>query len=134
MRFSIITVTYNNLRGLQSTLESIPPDAPGLFEWIVIDGASSDGSAEFLRGLKRESLKFVSEPDSGIFDAMNKGIARAQGEYCIFMNAGDRFYESGTIGQVDEAIAGKSPDLAFGDSVECEGMQLWLKHARAPRW
>lgn len=90
MKLSIITVVYNNLIGLQRTAASILP-LPEKMEWIIIDGASSDGTKEFIASLSSQNITFISEPDHGIFDAMNKGIPLASGEYLIFMNSGDYF-------------------------------------------
>ncbi len=88
MLFSVITVTRNNLVGLRRTHESLRIQSCGDYEWIVVDGASDDGTADYL---KKTGANWVSEPDRGIYDAMNKGIARAQGRWLIFMNAGDEF-------------------------------------------
>jgi glycosyltransferase involved in cell wall biosynthesis len=88
---SIITINYNNLIGLKKTFESVVTQTYKNIQFIVIDGNSSDGSKEFLQ---RNSLSFdywVSEPDNGIYNAMNKGIAQAKGKYLLFLNSGDIF-------------------------------------------
>jgi hypothetical protein len=82
--FSIITITRNNASGLQETMRSISHQRFGDFEWIVIDGASGDGTTELLREAGLPQLSWLSEPDGGIYDAMNKGLARAGGAYCPF--------------------------------------------------
>lgn len=88
---SIITITYNNCTGLQSTSKSILP-LPIKCEWIIIDGDSGDGTKDFLESLpKQDNIKYISEKDSGIYDAMNKGIKLSQGKYLNFMNSGDSF-------------------------------------------
>lgn len=88
MVLSIITITYNNLKGLQSTFESVRKfESTNQVEWIVIDGGSKDGTAEFLK--ETGWAKFISEPDRGIYDAMNKGLRQATGDYIWFLNAGD---------------------------------------------
>lgn len=92
---SIVTVCFNDISGLKETHDSIISNKNFLDEaqWVVIDGGSSDGSKEYLAGNPRVDV-FVSEPDSGIYNAMNKGISYCAGKYIIFMNAGDRFTDS----------------------------------------
>jgi len=87
---SIIVVVYNDLRELQAVLDSIFSFADSNVEVIVIDGGSSDGSAALLRSLSSRLAYWVSEPDKGIYDAMNKGVAAATGTYVLHVNAGDR--------------------------------------------
>lgn len=90
MKLSIITVVYNNLNGLKKTLASMLP-LPENAEWIIVDGASTDGTKEFIENIFCKNIKILSEQDNGIFNAMNKGITLASGEYLIFMNSGDYF-------------------------------------------
>lgn len=92
MRYSIITVNYNNKEGLRNTIESVIHQSFRDFEYIVIDGGSTDGSADILREYDEQITYWVSEKDDGIYNAMNKGIAQAKGEYLNFMNSGDCFY------------------------------------------
>ncbi len=116
--FSVITVTYQNLVGLQKTAASVAVQSCADYEWIVIDGGSSDGSADFL---KTTPAHFVSEADNGIYDAMNKGIERATGDYLIFMNAGDMFAAPDTLARIATHIvdtAGTLPDFLYGDALE----------------
>lgn len=91
MYLSIITVCYNDLTGLKRTKDSILPLPDGC-EWIVVDGASQDGTKEYLSTIQGDNITIVSEKDDGIFDAMNKGISLAKGEYLNFMNSGDFFH------------------------------------------
>jgi glycosyltransferase involved in cell wall biosynthesis len=91
-KITIITINLNNLTGLEKTTNSIPFDNE--IEWVVVDGLSTDGSLEFLADCARKPDKLISEKDSGIYDAMNKGIHLASGEYINFMNAGDYFEET----------------------------------------
>lgn len=111
-RFSIITICFNEVEGIRSTCESVLAQRGGGFEWIVIDGGSTDGALDILQAYAGRMACFVSEPDGGIYDAMNKGIARAQGDYVVFMNAGDRFASDSVLQQV-AAVVG--PDLIYGD-------------------
>lgn len=93
MKYSIITVNYNNKEGLRKTIESVIHQSFRDFEFIVIDGGSTDGSAEVLKEYDAQISYWVSEPDGGIYQGMNKGIAKATGEYLNFMNSGDCFYD-----------------------------------------
>ncbi len=94
MKYSIITVNYNNKDGLHKTIESVIHQTFRDFEYIIIDGGSTDGSADVLREYDKDIDYWVSEPDKGIYHAMNKGIAQAHGEYINFMNSGDCFYDN----------------------------------------
>jgi glycosyltransferase involved in cell wall biosynthesis len=89
MKLSIITINFNNLEGLKGTLESVVLQTWQGFEFIVIDGGSTDGSAEYIETQSKYFDYWVSEPDEGIYNAMNKGIAAAKGEYLLFLNSGD---------------------------------------------
>lgn len=93
MKLSIITINYNNRSGLRKTVESVFAQTYCDFEYIIVDGASTDGSKEYLDIIKannkKDNLQIVSEPDTGIYNAMNKGIRLAKGEYCLFLNSGD---------------------------------------------
>lgn len=86
---SIITINYNNAPGLKKTMDSVLQQTYGDFEYIVIDGNSSDGSKEVLKSYSNEKLIWLSEPDTGIYNAMNKGIRMAKGDYVLFLNSGD---------------------------------------------
>ncbi len=112
--FSIITVTRNNLSGLQKTYHSLLNQTATDYEWIVVDGASTDGTAQFLSGI---NAIWTSEPDQGIYDAMNKGMAQTQGQYLIFMNAGDCFAAADTLTLIQK-YADTLPDFIYGDSFE----------------
>ena len=91
MLVSIITVNFNHLEGLKRTYESIVSQTFTDYEWIVIDGGSTDGSREFIEQHQDRFAYWCSEKDNGIYHAMNKGIRQAKGEYLNFMNAGDTF-------------------------------------------
>lgn len=98
--FSIITVSYNNVCGLSHTIESVIGQTFDDYEFIIIDGDSSDGSKQIIEQNKRNFTYWCSEPDSGIYNAMNKGIMQAKGKYLIFMNAGDTFFSNKVLEQV----------------------------------
>lgn len=96
-KLSIITINYNNLEGLKSTVESVVNQTWQKFEYIIIDGGSTDGSAEYIESQRTHIDYWVSEPDKGIYNAMNKGIAKATGEYLLFLNSGDHLFDNETI-------------------------------------
>ncbi|MGJ8759782.1 MAG: glycosyltransferase family 2 protein [Polaribacter sp.] len=86
---SIITINYNNLAGLEKTVQSVVHQTYSDYEYIIIDGGSTDGSCQFLETHKKKFSYLVSEPDAGIYNAMNKGIKASKGEYLLFLNSGD---------------------------------------------
>lgn len=100
MKYSIITVNYNNCEGLRKTIESVIHQTFRDFEFIIIDGGSTDGSIEVLKEYDTQIDYWVSEPDGGIYQGMNKGIRKAQGEYLNFMNSGDCFYNDDTLKKI----------------------------------
>lgn len=134
MTFSIITVNFNNLEGLRHTTHSVLSQDIGDFQWLVIDGGSNDGSREYLETLTDTRLTWVSEKDHGIFDAMNKGIKLATQKYCIFMNSGDIFADNEVLSEVSKKVSGENFDILYGDSLERDGENLFLKQARAPKF
>ena len=89
MKLSIITINFNDKIGLQKTIESVVSQTFHDFEYIVIDGGSTDGSVDVIRNHESNIAYWVSEKDTGIYNAMNKGLYRANGEYCLFLNSGD---------------------------------------------
>lgn len=96
-KFSIITINYNNKEGLRKTIESVVGQSFRDFEYIIIDGGSTDGSIEVIKEYAGKVDYWVSEPDKGIYHAMNKGVLQAHGEYLNFMNSGDEFYNNGVL-------------------------------------
>lgn len=100
-RFSIVTITYNNLEGLRRTARTVEDQREESYEHIIVDGGSSDGTVEWLNGLPGNTRRtWISEPDSGIYDAMNKGIRRARGELIVMLNSGDGFCDEQTLDRV----------------------------------
>jgi putative colanic acid biosynthesis glycosyltransferase len=118
--FSIITVCFNDFDGLKNTYLSIKDQTKTDFEWIVVDGASKDGTIVWLRQLNEPRLKWSSESDKGIFDAMNKGTEKATGEYLIFMNAGDEFCGNDILEKISGRINQfeKRPVFVYGDAID----------------
>ncbi len=126
--FSIITVTKNNCGGLAKTATSITNQQRiDGFEWIIIDGASTDGTLAQLDTLSAHSL---SEPDDGLYDAMNKGIALATGEYIMFLNAGDQLARVDTLQAIIETLMALGPDFVYGDALEDTAYGQFMKPAK----
>lgn len=113
-KLSIITINYNNKEGLIKTFNSIKIQTWQDFEFIVIDGGSNDGSKELIEENSRINY-WVSEKDSGVYQAMNKGIRKATGEYVIFMNSGDFFYEATTLEKILHQLD-LNIDILYGNS------------------
>ena len=97
MKLSIITINYNNQEGLKKTIESVVSQTMRDFEWIVIDGGSTDGGKEIIEQNKQCLDYWCSEPDKGIYHAMNKGIRASHGDYLMFLNSGDSLYDNKVI-------------------------------------
>lgn len=92
MKVSVITINYNNAKGLKSTIISVINQTYCDYEYIIIDGGSTDGSVDVIQNYADNINYWTSEKDRGIYHAMNKGVTRATGEYCLFLNSGDMFY------------------------------------------
>ena len=107
MKLSVITINYNNCDGLRKTIESVVNQTWRNFEYIIIDGGSIDGSLDVIKEFADQIDYWVSEPDKGIYNALNKGVKKAQGEYCNFMNSGDCLYALDVLEKVfsDNPIA-----------------------------
>lgn len=110
---SIITISYNISETIEATCKSIATQTTKNFEWIVIDGGSTDGTLEILNKYKKLMSVLISEKDRGVYDAMNKGIKKATGDYLLFMNGGDSYTNSNVLEKITKAI-GKD-DVYYGD-------------------
>ena len=133
MFLSIVTITYNNLSGLHKTFDSLSSwlserDNNHWFEWIVIDGGSKDGSVEFLNRHNHLIDYWVSEPDKGVYNAMNKGIKASKGDYLWFLNAGDCKVESLSAEDLQGCLR-EGSKIIYGDIFEedCNGNRHLLK-------
>jgi Glycosyltransferases involved in cell wall biogenesis len=122
MILSIITINRNNTVGLEKTMRSVASQIGGDFEYIVIDGASTDGSVEVIRSFEDslgERLKWLSEPDKGIYNAMNKGIGMATGDYLQFLNSGDSLVSDDITMRMTEALKRKEyPSILYGNMLK----------------
>lgn len=114
MMISIITVAYNNKFGLEETIKSVISQSYKDFEFIIIDGGSNDGTKELLESYSTKIDYWISEPDKGIYNAMNKGIAKAAGQYLIFMNSGDRFSSSDILEKIAPHFGNE--DIIYGNA------------------
>lgn len=97
MKLSVITINYNNCEGLERTIKSVLAQSCKDFEYVVVDGGSTDGGADLLNKYSKCIDKGVSEPDGGLYAAINKGARMASGEYCLFLNSGDTFFSETTV-------------------------------------
>lgn len=102
MKVSIITVNLNNADGLKKTLESVRIQTDKDFEYIVIDGGSTDSSLDFIEEYSAVITKFISELDTGVYNAMNKGIKLATGDFCLFLNSGDYLYDEDVLKKINK--------------------------------
>lgn len=113
-KISIITIVYNNVRDIGYTLSSVARQTYPYIEYIVVDGASTDGTLEVVQKYASRVNVLISEKDEGIYDAMNKGLARATGEYVLFLNSGDELYEDATVQKVVKK--GRGADIIYGET------------------
>ena len=111
MKYSVITINYKNKKGLKRTIESVINQTNTDYEFIIIDGGSDDGSKDIIKEYENHITYWVSEKDNGIYHAMNKGVAQAHGDYCIFMNSGDCFHSPYVLDSIlnyeEDIICGK---------------------------
>ena len=118
-KLSIITVNRNNASGLEKTCLSVITQTFKDFEWIIIDGASEDNSLDIIKQYSNRLNYWISEPDSGIYEAMNKGIRLATGEYLLFLNSGDFLLHPWTLNEViNEIKNSKYADIYYSDTVD----------------
>ena len=147
MKISIVTITYNAARTLQRTLDSVACQTYADIEHLIIDGASKDATvaiAERYKAASRHEVVIQSEPDKGLYDAMNKGLLKATGDYLVFLNAGDTLYAPDTIETVVRCVqqppllleraGGEAPAVIYGDTAitDAEGNFLHLRTHRPP--
>lgn len=136
--FSIITVTRNAVTTLPETLKSVLEQSFCDLEMIICDGLSNDGTVDLvIRTTENadKTIRFFSEKDNGIYDAMNKGIERARGKYLIFLNAGDAFHSDHTLALIADAIKeGSYPDIVYGQTIIVDSQRLYVadRHLKAP--
>lgn len=115
-KLSIITINYNNAQGLEKTLKSIASQNSKDFEYIVIDGNSTDESKQIIEKNKNYIDKWISEPDSGVYNAMNKGIEMANGDYLLFLNSGDKLANKDVVAKVLPSLQNDA-DIIYGNLI-----------------
>ena len=111
---SVITVVYNNVKHLERTIKSVINQSYPYIEYLVIDGASTDGTLNILEKYHDKIDVLISEPDQGIYDAMNKGLKLAKGDYVLFMNSGDEIFAPDTVEKVFTSLA--FADIYYGET------------------
>lgn len=135
--FSIITVTYNAENTVAKTLRSVDEQTFRDYEHLMIDGASKDSTLQIINSYINENRHTVSEPDHGIYDAMNKGIGLAKGKYLIFLNAGDAFHSTETLAKIAQAATDNDyPGIIYGQTqlVDSDGNYIAPRHLSAPKY
>lgn len=142
MKISVITITFNAEQFLRETMQSVLDQSYTNIEYIIVDGKSTDGTVEIIKsfedGMKAKSIEFrwISEPDSGLYDAMNKGLRMATGDFVWFVNAGDRIFD-GTIAQkvTDAFVANEQADVVYGQTqiIDQNGTPCGERHKIAPK-
>lgn len=145
-KLSVITVTYNAEKTLERTLRSVQEQTYPHLEHVIVDGASHDGTIHLINTYARDNVKWVSEPDRGLYDAMNKGITMASGDYLCFLNAGDTFYDAETVQKMmfccetensnkQPSTDNTSPDILYGETaiVDNDGNFLHMRRLKAPK-
>ncbi|WP_109832824.1 glycosyltransferase family 2 protein [Reichenbachiella versicolor] len=127
LKVSVITVVYNGADVIEKTIQSVLSQSFQNLEYIVVDGASNDGTLEVLSKYSDSISKFISEKDSGIYNAMNKGIVLSSGDYLLFLNAGDIFYSDQSLEKLISVANNHQWDFIYGKAVledETSGIEL----------
>ena len=134
MLLTIITITYNAERFLERTLKSVQQQSRPDVEYLLIDGGSKDGTLALAKQYQEVLSNVVSEPDKGIYDAMNKGLRLAKGQYVWFMNAGDQVFDHQTVERIIKVINTNQPDVIYGDSllVDDQNTSVGLRSSFTP--
>lgn len=134
--FSIITVTYNASSTLGRTMKSVAMQSYGRYEHIIMDGVSKDETLTVAGKCADNRTRIISQPDAGLYDAMNNAMDIASGEYLIFLNAGDKFHDAEVLQHLAEAVeATPRSGIVYGqtDLVDDDGRYLGPRHLKAPR-
>jgi glycosyltransferase involved in cell wall biosynthesis len=117
MKITIITVVYNNVSTIRQCIESVLTQDHNDLEYIIIDGSSTDGTLDIIKEYDKKISTLISEKDSGLYDAMNKGIKVATGEVVGILNSDDFFYDNSVISRISEAFSDKTIDATISDIV-----------------
>ena len=133
--FSIITVTYNAGRVLETTIQSVSSQFYPNIEYIIIDGGSKDGTIDIIKHNESKINYWISEPDKGIYDAMNKGLRKATGDYVWFLNAGDVLKNESIVAEIAQIAEGNAmPDIIYGetDLMDMDGSVFAERRLKTP--
>lgn len=125
---TIITVVYNDSQKIENTIKSVVEQSYQSIEYIIIDGGSSDGTVDIIKKYERKISYWISEPDKGIYDAMNKGIEASKGDYILFMNSGDKIYSLNTLELIFANI--KDAEIIYGDTFLDYNGQIHLEKSK----
>lgn len=134
--FSIITVTYNAEAFIEKTILSVLGQSYPDIEFILIDGASTDNTMEIIKKYKDHHIIWKSEPDNGLYEAMNKGLKLATGDYVWFINAGDTLHSTSTVEELADSIPGKLlPDIIYGETaiIDQTGKIMGMRRLKTPK-
>jgi glycosyltransferase involved in cell wall biosynthesis len=132
-KLSVITVVYNNVRDIERTIRSVVDQTYTNIEYIIIDGASTDGTLDVIARYKDRESKLISEKDKGIYDAMNKGLSVATGDYVLFMNSGDEIYAPETV--LNIFATSPNADIYYGETemINDAGNSLGRRRHKVPK-
>lgn len=125
---SIITISLNNLSGLKKTIQSVNVQTYGQIEHIIVDGASEDGTAEYLKNYTGKIALWISEPDNGVYHAMNKGIKISSGYFCLFLNAGDILLNSSILELISKEISDNPDYNIYYADLKFQNSQTMVTH------
>ena len=134
MKVSIITICFNNKKDIRGTLESVVNQEYKNIEYIVIDGQSSDGTLEIIKEYEKEISVFVSEPDEGMYDAINKGLKLASGDIVGLIHAGDRLYDNAVISKIADHFTVHNIDAMYGHSVLVNEREELIRVNKSPEF
>ena len=124
IKITIVTVCYNSVTTIRDTLESVALQSNNNFEHIIVDGGSTDGTVAVIREWKKHPIRLVSEPDKGIYDAMNKGIRLATGDIIGILNSSDLYYDSHVLENVSKVMSNLSIDACYADLIYVDQSNL----------
>jgi glycosyltransferase involved in cell wall biosynthesis len=130
---SVITIVYNNVKDIERTILSVISQTYQNIEYIIVDGLSNDGTLDVIHKYENRIARIISEKDEGIYDAMNKGLVVAKGDYVIFMNSGDEFFDDETVAAV--FASADNADIYYGETemIDDNGQSLGQRRHKAPK-
>lgn len=131
VKFSIVTVTFNAEKVLERTLQSVLQQSYPNIEYIIIDGGSKDTTIDIIQCYSGQLAYWVTEPDEGLYDAMNKGLRKATGDYLLFLNAGDTLQGNDAVAQIVRIAEEENlPDVLYGETDLVDDKGLFIAHRR----